>query len=166
MSSRARWTLALVAVALASGLAPVAFRPPRLTLLNAALRVDFGWIVAAAALASGALLAGGALAAPRRWARVGFAGAAVLAIAFAGARLRYRLEVRPDSLYARELTGSTAVAWADVTHVDRGTEALVVWGRGDAQIRVDTAPFAGDQRAALERALARRIVESTNTATR
>ena len=38
----------------------------------------------------------------------------------------------------------------------------MIWGRGDAQIRVDTANFQGDQRAALERALARRIVESTN----
>jgi hypothetical protein len=53
-----------------------------------------------------------------------------------------------------------------VTHVDRGTEALVVWGIGDAQIRIDTARFQGDQRAALERALARRIVESTRSVAR
>ena len=54
--------------------------------------------------------------------------------------------------------------WGEVTHVDRGTEALVIWGHGETQIRVDTASFEGDQRAALERALARRIIESTQSA--
>ena len=43
----------------------------------------------------------------------------------------------------------------------RGPDVLVIWGHGDAQVRVDTSRFAGDQRAALERALARRIMEST-----
>jgi hypothetical protein len=80
------------------------------------------------------------------------------------ARLRYRLDVQPDGLNSRELTGSTLVPWGEVTHVDRGTEALVIWGRGETQIRVDTASFAGDPRAALERALARRIIESTQSA--
>ena len=78
-----------------------------------------------------------------------------------GARLRYRLEVQPEGLSSRGLTGRRCVAWAEVTHVDRGTEALIVWGRGDEQIRIDTASFEGGQRAALERAAGRRIVEST-----
>jgi hypothetical protein len=90
-------------------------------------------------------------------------GAVVIA-GVGGARLRYRLDIQPEGLNSRELTGSTLVPWGEVTHVDRGTEALVVWGRGDAQIRVDTASFEGDQRAALERALARRIIESTQSA--
>ncbi|HEU0104795.1 MAG TPA: hypothetical protein VFT38_01400 [Vicinamibacteria bacterium] len=41
-----------------------------------------------------------------------------------------------------------------------------IWGRGDAQIRVDAASFAGDQRAVLDRALARRIVEPTRSVAR
>jgi hypothetical protein len=163
MSARARWTSSLVLLVLAAGLTPLAFRAPRLTLLNTALRVDFAWAVAAAALVGGAFLAAAAWLAPRRWARTGLAAVAVLAVAFGATRVRYRLEVRREGLYARDLAGSTGVPWEEVTHVDRGTEALVVWGRGDVQIRVDTARFEGDQRAALERALARRIIESTNT---
>lgn len=162
MSARMRWTSTLVLLVLAGGSSPLAFQAPRLTLLNAALRIDFAWVVAAAALVSGTLLSTAAWFAPRRSARVGLVVLALCAIAFGAARLRYRLEVRPDGLYARDLTGSTGVTWAEVTHVDRGTEALIVWGRGDAQIRVDTARFEGGQRAALERALARRIVESTS----
>jgi Bacterial PH domain len=162
MSMRARWWSALALALLAAAVLPLALRSPRLTLLNAALRVDYGWVVGAAALAAAVLLAASAVLAPRRWLRATAVVAALLAGTVGGTRLRYRLEVQPDGLSARGLTGSTTLPWGDVTHVDRGTEALVVWGRGDAQIRVDTGSFQGDQRAALERALARRIVESTN----
>jgi hypothetical protein len=161
MSTRARWGstvgLALAAVAVL----PLALRPPRLTLLNAALRVDYGWAVCAAALSAALLLVAAAVVAPPRWARRVAVAAAVGAAAFGASRLSYRVETRADVVYARALTGSTSVPWAEVTRVDRGPELLVVWGRGDAQVRLDTSAFAGDQRAALERALARRIVEST-----
>jgi hypothetical protein len=145
----------------AAAVLPVALRSPRLTLLNAALRIDYGWIVGAAAMGAAVLLAGAAALAPRRWVRGALVACAVGIASVGSARLRYRLDIQPDGLNSRELTGSTQVAWGDVTHVDRGTEALVVWGRGETQIRVDTASFEGDQRAALERALARRIIEST-----
>jgi hypothetical protein len=152
-----------LAVAAAATL-PLALRSPRLTLLNAALRIDYGWVVGAAALAAALLLAAAAALAPRRWARAGLVAGAVVIAGVGSARLRYRLEIQPDGLNSREITGTTLVPWGEVTHVDRGTEALVIWGRGDAQIRVDTASFEGDQRAALERALARRIIESTKAA--
>jgi len=143
---------------------PVALRSPRLTLLNAALRIDYGWVVGTAALAAALLLAAAAALVPRPWARAVLVVGAVAVAGVGSARLRYRLDIEPDGLNSRELTGTTLVPWGEVTHVDRGTEALVVWGRGDAQIRVDTASFEGDQRAALERALARRIIESTKAA--
>jgi len=161
MPMRARWWWALAAAAMSLAVLPFALRPPRLTLLNAALRVDYGWAAGAAAVLSALLLMAVAVAAPRRWVRAVVAGAAALAALLGASRLRYRLETRPDALYARDLMGATAVAWADVTHVDRGPDILVVWGRGDDQVRVDTSRFQGDQRAALERALARRIIEST-----
>jgi hypothetical protein len=142
----------------AAAVLPVALRSPRLTLLNAALRIDYGWVVGVAALAAAAAIA------PRRWARGALVLFAVTVAGVGGSRLRYRLDVQPDGLNSRELTGSTLVPWGEVTHVDRGTEALVIWGRGETQIRVDTASFEGDQRAALERALARRIIESTKAA--
>ena len=142
----------------------MALRSPRLTLLNAALRIDYGWVVGAAALGAAVLLAAAGAIAPRRWAQGALVLIAVTVAGVGGARLRYRLEIKPDGLNSRELTGSTLVPWGEVTHVDRGTEALVIWGRGETQIRVDTASFEGDQRAALERALARRIIESTKAA--
>lgn len=148
----------------AAAVLPVALSSPRLTLLNAALRIDYGWAVGASALGAALLLAAAAALAPRFWARAGLVAVAVVIAGVGGARLRYRLEIQPDGLNSREITGSTLVPWGEVTHVDRGTEALVIWGRGDAQIRVDTASFEGDQRAALERALARRIIESTKAA--
>jgi hypothetical protein len=148
----------------AAAVLPVALRSPRLTLLNAALRIDYGWVVGVAALGAAVLLAAAAAIAPRRWARGALVLFAVTVAGVGGSRLRYRLDVQPDGLNSRELTGSTLVPWGEVTHVDRGTEALVIWGRGETQIRVDTASFEGDQRAALERALARRIIESTKAA--
>jgi hypothetical protein len=152
-----------LAIAAAAAL-PLALRSPRLTLLNAALRIDYGWAVGAAALGVALLLAGAAALAPRRWARGAFVAGAVVIAGVGGTRLRYRLDVQADGLNSRELTGSTLVPWGEVTHVDRGTEALVIWGQGETQIRVDTASFEGDQRAAHERALARRIIESTKSA--
>jgi hypothetical protein len=164
MSTRARWISALGLGLAAAAVLPVALRSPRLTLLNAALRIDYGWVVGTAALAAALLLAAAAALVPRRWARAVLVVGAVAVAGVGSARLRYRLDIEPDGLNSRELTGTTLVPWGEVTHVDRGTEALVVWGRGDAQIRVDTASFEGDQRAALERALARRIIESTKAA--
>jgi len=164
MSTRARWISALGLGLAAAAVLPVALRSPRLTLLNAALRIDYGWVVGPAALAAALLLAAAAALVPRPWARAVLVVGAVAVAGVGSARLRYRLDIEPDGLNSRELTGTTLVPWGEVTHVDRGTEALVVWGRGDAQIRVDTASFEGDQRAALERALARRIIESTKAA--
>jgi hypothetical protein len=164
MSTRTRWIAALGLVIVAGAILPAALRSPRLTLLNAALRIDYGWVAGAAALGAALLLAAASAAAPRRWVRAVLVLLAVGVGCLGGARLRYRLDIQADGLCSRELTGSTLVPWGEVTHVDRGTEALVIWGRGEAQIRVDTASFEGDQRAALERALARRIIESTKAA--
>src|SRR3954469_12040858 len=150
MSMRARWSSALLLGIAAAAVLPVALRSPRLTLLNAALRVDYGWAAGAGALLAALLLATSAAVAPRRWVRATAVALALMVAGMAGTRLRYRLEVQPEGLSSRGLTGSTTLPWAEVTHVDRGTEALVIWGRGDAQIRVDTGSFHGDQRAALE----------------
>ena len=161
MSTRARWSSVFALGLAAAAFLPLALRSPRLTLLNAALRVDYAWMVGAAALAAALLLVAAAVLGPSRWLKGALVLAALSVGVLGGARLRYRLEVQPEGLSSRGLSGATMLAWADVTHVDRGTEALIVWGRGDEQIRIDTASFEGGQRAALERALARRILEST-----
>jgi hypothetical protein len=82
-----------LAIAAAAAL-PLALRSPRLTLLNAALRIDYGWAVGAAALGVALLLAGAAVLAPRRWARGAFVAGAVVIAGVGGTRLRYRLDVQ------------------------------------------------------------------------
>ena len=98
MSLRARWWSALALALAAAAVLPLALRSPRLTLLNAALRVDYGWVVGAAALAAAVLLAASAVLAPWRWAKGTLVVIAVLAGLGGGARLRYRLEIQPDGL--------------------------------------------------------------------
>ena len=98
----------------AAAVLPVALRSPRLTLLNAALRIDYGWVVGAAALGAALLLAAAAAIAPRRWAQAALVLFAVTVAGVGGARLRYRLEIQPDGLNSRELTGSTLVPWGEV----------------------------------------------------
>src|SRR3954469_3274261 len=98
MSMRARWSSALLLGIAAAAVLPVALRSPRLTLLNAALRVDYGWAVGAAALGAALLLVTAATLAPPRWARAVLAMAAVALVAMGSGRLRYRLEVQPEGL--------------------------------------------------------------------
>src|SRR3954466_3993790 len=118
MSTRARWfTVSALGLAAAAVL-PLALRSPRLTLLNAALRVDYAWMVGAAALAAAILLMAGAAIGPSRWVKAALILAALSIAVLGGARLRYRLEVQPEGLSSRGLSGATMLAWADVTHVD------------------------------------------------
>src|SRR5437762_11186083 len=98
MSTRTRWWSALALALAAAAVLPLALRSPRLTLLNAALRVDYGWVVGAAALAAAVLLAASAVLAPRRWLRATAVVGALLARTAGGTRLRHRLAVQPDAL--------------------------------------------------------------------
>src|SRR5204862_2157387 len=100
-----RWWSTLGLALAAAAMLPLALRPPRLTLLNTALRLDYGWAVCLAALATALLLAAAAAAAPPRWARRVGAGVAIAAAAFGASRLSYRVETRPDVGYARALGG-------------------------------------------------------------
>lgn len=148
------------AVALAAGLA-FAFGPPRITLLNAALlRIDYPRSQAAAALAAsaGALLL--ALAFSRRWALAAGGVLAALGIFSALERFSYRLDADEAGLLCRRWRQETSVPWREVSRVESGPRVVVVWGRAETQIRVDTSGFRPEQRAALDRTIARRVRES------
>jgi Bacterial PH domain len=132
---------------------------PKITLLNAALRIDrpplqgMAWLAAAA---GAALLAA---AATRSWLRLAallIAGAALL---FACQSFRYRIEADAAALSARGLASTTRIPWSQVQHVEQGAQGLVVWGPGEAQIRLETGSFTPEQRAMLERTVARRLKE-------
>ena len=130
---------------------------PRLTLTNAGLSVEYPWFRGAGALAAaiGATLL--ALALRRRWARVGAGLLAALGVAVGVHLLAYRVEADAEGLSSRGLGGRRVVAWPAVSRVEGGAGAIVVVGADETRIEVDTTDFRPEQRASLERTIARRI---------
>src|SRR5258707_12787794 len=106
MSTRARWMSALGLGVAAAAVLPLALRSPRLTLLNAALRIDYGWAVGVAALGAALLLASAAALAPRRWARAALVTGAGVIGSGGGGPPRYRPGIPPGGPRSRRLTGS------------------------------------------------------------
>ncbi|HEV8253397.1 MAG TPA: hypothetical protein VGQ78_01470 [Vicinamibacteria bacterium] len=154
------WWLRQVAgaAAVAAG-AVFAFGAPRLTLVNSGLRVEYPHTQAAAAavMAAGAALVAFGL--RPRWARAGCVVLAVAAVAVAARRISYRLELDGRGVVSRQWGDETAVAWSDVSRIESGPARIVVWGGNDRRLAVDTSTFRPDQRAALDRAIARRVME-------
>ena len=135
--------------------------PPRLTLLNTGLVVQHGLrhpIGAVIAAAGAALLA---VAATRKWARVLFLALAALSVVVAIHLAAYRVEADQSGLASRSLTGRTRIPWGAVTGVDGDGVQVVVTGRDQSKIRVDTTDVRPDQRATLDRTIARRVRESS-----
>jgi hypothetical protein len=135
-------------------------RGPRLTMVNTGLRVDYHWPQGAALLAAALGFALLAFALPRRWMRAIAVALAVAAAAGAGGRFAYRLDAGEGGISGRGLLGSTHLAWKEVRRVDAGPALLLVWGPGDAQVRVDAGGFTPEQRATLDRIISRRVREA------
>ncbi len=155
--SRRTWLLALGLPALAGGCWFAINAVPKLTLSNNGLRFTH-----AAAAPLGALLAaGGALALaaiPRR--RSLRAGAALLALGLlviGAQRALFRVEVGPDRLSVRGLSGVRSVGWAEVTRIDGQAGELFLEGRSGAAVHISTALLPPEQQASLERAIARHV---------
>ena len=153
-----RLALLLPGAALLGGLA-LAFGAPRITLLNATLRIDHPWTAGVGALAGAAGCVLWALALPPRALRVALGAAGAAATAMGAGLLTYRLEVNDFGLASRSWLGGTVIPWAQVSRVESGPARVVVWGVGDEQVRIDTSGFEGVQRAALDRAIARQVRE-------
>ena len=133
---------------------------PRLTIVNTGLRVEYLWPQGAALLAAALGFGLVAWTLPRRWMRATFVAAATLTAALAGGRFAYRLDAEEAGLSDRGLLGSTRLPWKDVRRVDAGPALILVWGPGEAQVRVNTAGFTSDQRATLDRSISRRVREA------
>ena len=157
--TRSRALGALGAVLLLMG-AFLSTGAPRLTLLNTSLRIAFPISLAVAALAAAAGAALLAWACPWRAGRLLCATLVVGALLGALHLLLYRLEATDAGIVSRGLLGSTAIAWRDVSRVSQGPDLVLIAGRESAQIQVDTTDFAPEQRASLERTIARRVRES------
>jgi hypothetical protein len=140
----------------------LAFGPARVTWLNSGLRIDYPWPRGAAALLA---TAGSALLAALLHNRLLRLGAAVLALVglFLGlGLLAYRLEASETGITLGGVLGSTTIAWTDVTRVETGARTLVITDRAEAQVRVGTGDLAPEQRARLERTIARRVKEGSS----
>ena len=144
----------------------LALGPPRITLVNAGLRIEYPWSqgIGAGLATIGLGLAAAAVPARWRWARIALAVLALAAAGVAVDRLAYRLEADDRGLVSRSWMGPTVVPWAEVTRVQSGPEVVVVWGKDDAQVRVDTSHFEPQQRATLDRTIARRVREGARRA--
>jgi hypothetical protein len=139
----------------------LAFGPARVTWLNSGLRIDYPWPRGAAALFA---TAGSALLAAlldHRLLRLGAAVLALVGLLLGLHLLVYRLEAGEAGITRGGVLGSTTIAWTDVTRVDTGARALVITDRAEAQVRVGTSDLAPDERARLERTIARRVKEGS-----
>jgi hypothetical protein len=134
--------------------------PPRLVLLNASLRLQYPWTRGFGALLAGA----GALVLATVVSKLALrliAGVAAIAAFMVALHLfRYRLEATAAGLVSRGALGTTAIGWREIKSVERGPDLLLVSGPGEARIRVDTTDFDPEQRASLERTIARHVAEA------
>jgi hypothetical protein len=137
-----------------------ATRPANFTWLNAGLRIDYpdsAWGSALLAAGAAALASLG----QRRGLRLAGVAAAAGALLLALHLSRYRVVVEDGGVSQRGLLATTRLPWPQVTRVEQGSQAIVVWGAGgDDQVRVDTAPLSPENRARLERTLARHLREA------
>jgi hypothetical protein len=156
-----RGRLALLALGLVLVAAGVFFAigPPRFTLINTGLRLEYSWARAVSAFvaALGACL--GVVAARPTWARIASAVVGLLLVLWGADLLVYRLEADGQSLSVRSFGRRIAIPWRDVQHVQAGPRLVVVTGGSDQQIQVTTDGFTSDQRATIERTIARRVQE-------
>ncbi len=154
-----RAALAAALATLVGGLL-VAWGPLRAVWLNAGLRIDYPWPRGASALVAAGGAGGlAALARPGALRLLAAAVSIVLGLLGAGLLL-YRLEALDEGLVERRLLGTVRLAWSDVTGVQTEPEALLVAGAA-TRVRIDTTQLSPDQRASLERTIARRLREAS-----
>jgi hypothetical protein len=133
-------------------------RAARFTWSNSGLTIDYPETAAWAALAA---TAGAALvaAAVGRRARAVCAVVAVAAFCYGLELARFRIGIEDAGASQRGLFGATSLPWPQVSRVETGSRLIVVWGLGDDHVRIDAGGFPPQDRARLERTLARRVRE-------
>jgi hypothetical protein len=154
----ARLALGAAGIVAAVALGVLSAGPPRLTLVNAAIAIDYPWLRGASALgaALGVALFGATL--PRAGWRLVVLVAALLPLGVGLHLLLSRVEASAAGLTSRGLFGTTTLAWNEIAGVSYMASSVIVQG-GSATIDIDTTDFSSDQRATLERTIARRVKE-------
>lgn len=160
MNPRLRWLGALAAVAVLAAAAWLIRAPMRITLVNTTLRIDDPWTRAASfALAGLGLVALAAALPARRVMRGLLVACAVLTFGVAAATASTWLEARPEVLTARRWFLLTTIPWNEVSRVDSWRDAVVVWSASGARVVIDARRLDAQQRAVLERTIARHVRE-------
>jgi len=134
-------------------------RTPRFVWLNSGVHVSHLWPVWAAAVAA-ALGAGLAAWALKGKPRIAAIALAVFALASALHLGLYDVGAEDAGLTERGLLGTTRLAWKDVSRVDSGSRWIFVFGKDESRVRIDAASFAAEDRARLDRTIARRVKEN------
>ena len=162
MNPRLRWLGALAAIAVLAGAAWLMRAPMRITLVNTTLRIDDPWTRAAAFALAGVALAALAAAIPaRRGWRGLLAACAAFVLATAAAAAFTWVEARPDVLTGRRWFLLTTIPWNEVSRVDSWRDAVVVWSGSGARVMIDARRMDAQQRAVLERSIARHVGEGS-----
>jgi hypothetical protein len=160
VNPRLRWLGALAAVAVLAAAAWLTRPPMRITLVNTTLRIDDPWTRAAAFALASVGLAALAVALPARRAMRGLlAACAVVTLGTAAAAAFTWLEARPEVLTGRRWFVLSTIPWNEVTRVDSWRDAIVVWSASGASIVIDARRLDAEQRAVLERTIARHVRE-------
>ena len=160
MNPRLRWVGALAAVAVLAAAAWLIRTPMRITLENTTLRIDDPWTRAASLALAGVGLAALAGALPARRSMRGLlAASAAVTLGAAAAAASTWVEARPDVLTGRRWFLLTTIPWNEVSRVDSWRDAVVVWSASGARIVIDARRLEAQQRAVLERTIARHVRE-------
>jgi hypothetical protein len=155
MRKARRALLALGSILLLAGvLWPTA--APRLTLYDVGLRLDYPLRTLAGPLLAALGFTALAAASPRGGLRLALALLVPLALAPGVERLAWRVEADAAGIRQGELFGSEQLAWSQVTAVHSGRELRLARQDG-SELRLPLAPLTPQQRAALERTIARRV---------
>ena len=134
---------------------------PRLTLTNAGLIVEYPWFRGLGAIVAAAGAALAFLSVEGRWKRAVALAFAAVAVGVGAHLLAYRLEADADGISFRGLGGRRVIAWPVVSRVEGGPGGIVVAGADDNRIELDTTDFRPDQRASVERTIARRVKDAS-----
>jgi hypothetical protein len=139
--------------------------PPRVLWQNAGPSIQYPLVAWAGALAAALALGGLGLSLPRgRWRVLALVPAAALAL-WTGQLLAYRLTATEQGLAQRGLTGSSAVAWREVTGVDLEASRIRVHGP-KGTLEIPSHRIAPEDRARLERTIAREVREAAEAPNR
>lgn len=158
LERRTRVILVVLAVVAAGLGAWGTFVPPRVTLSNTALSIDHPWPVPGgwAAIAAAPLFL--TLAVRSRLGRVALGLAAAVLLVQAWHVAVYRLEAGAAVLEEKQALARLSIPWNQVTQVDSRAQEIAVWGPS-SQILIDTTRFSPEQRATIDRTIARHLRE-------